>query len=180
MRRTPILALLACGLAAPALAGLEPLPGPTAAPAKTPSVGAAFDALMPPYDAAREALSTDSLSGLAQPARDLRRLLAPLGNALTAAAAGVPEDRLAEVRALLPAMRKAADALVAAGTLPRARDAFADLSKALVAWRELAPRGPDVAFCPMVNRSWLQPPATPIENPYAGRSMAACGERKQG
>jgi hypothetical protein len=180
MRSSTTAVLLACALAAPALAGIEPLPSATAAPARSPSVGTAFDALMPPYDASREALSGDSLGGLAQPSRDLRRLVLALGNGLTAESAGVPEEKLGEVRALLPGMRKAADELVTAGTLPAARDAFFDLSKALIAWRKLAARGPDVAFCPMVNRSWLQPPGTPIENPFAGRTMAACGERKPG
>jgi hypothetical protein len=176
--RPNLLALaLACALAAPLLAGVEDLPAATPTPAAAPNVGAAFDALMPSYDAARTALSADSLGDLAVPARELRRLVASLGPGLTAGAAGVPEGKLGEVRALLPGLRKAADALVSAGALPAARDAFFDLSKALIAWRKLAGKGPDVAYCPMENRSWLQAPGTPIENPYGGRPMAGCGQR---
>ena len=120
-------------------------------------MGEAFDSLMPAYDSGRGALSADRLSDLAQPARDLRRLLAALGE-VTAEGAGVPPEKLREVRALLPALRKSADALVAASTMPAARDAFGELSKSLVSWRKLAPKGPDVAYCPMVSHEWLQPP----------------------
>lgn len=177
MHRTLTAVVLAFSLAAPLLAGLETLPAATPTPVPAPSVGPAFDPLMPSYDAARAALSADSLGDLAQPARELRRLVASLGAGLTAEAAGVPEGKLGEVRALLPALRNAADALASAGTLPAARDAFFDLSKALIAWRKLAAKGPDVAYCPMSNRSWLQGPGTPIENPYGGRPMAGCGQR---
>lgn len=176
MHRTSISLLLAVALAAPALAGIESLtPAAKPTPPPAPSVGPAFDSLMPAYDAARAALSADRLSDLAQPARDLRRLLAPLGDGLTAEAAGVPQEKLGELRALLPALRKAADALVAASTLPAARDAFGELSKSVVAWRKLAGKGPDVAYCPMVSHEWLQPPESDVENPYLGKAMAGCG-----
>lgn len=177
MRSTLIAVWIACGAAGPLLAGVEDLPAATPTPAAAPSVGPAFDQLMPFYDAARTALSDDSLGDLAQPTRELRLLAASLGTGLTAEAAGVPEGKLGDVRALLPAMRKAVDALVSAASLPAARDAFFDLSKALIAWRKLAATGPDVAYCPLFNRSWLQAPGTAIENPYGGRPMAACGER---
>jgi hypothetical protein len=137
----------------------------------------ALTALMPAYDAARSALADDSLGTLASPARDLRTGLAALTeNGLTADAAGVPADKLAEVKALLPALRKASEALAAASSLSGARDAFNDLSKSLIAWRKQTAAGPDVGFCPMVGRSWLQAADVPVENPYGGRSMAGCGD----
>jgi len=171
------LSLLLVGIfAAPALAGLESAtPAATPTPAPAPSVGPAFDALMPAYDAARAALSADRIGDLAQPARDLRRLLAAPAGELTAEGAGVPAAKLGEVRALLPPLRKASEALVAAGTLPAARDAFGELSKSLLAWRKLAGRGPGIGSCPMVEYPWLQPPEAQVENPYAGKAMAGCG-----
>lgn len=178
MRRRSIALLLATALAAPAFADIESLtPAAKPTPAPAPSVGPAFDSLMSPYDASRAALSADRLSDLAQPARDLRRLLAALGE-VTAEAAGVPPEKLRDVRALLPALRKSTDALVGASTLPAARDAFGELSKSLVSWRKLAPQGPDVAYCPMVSYEWLQPPESEIENPYLGKAMAGCGTRR--
>ena len=175
MRRTSIALLLAAALAAPAFAAIESLtPAAKRTPPPSPSVGEAFDSLMPAYDAGRAALSADRLSDLAQPARDLRRLLAAFGE-ITAEGAGVPPEKLRDVRALLPALRKSTDALVGASTLPAARDAFGELSKSLVSWRKLAPQGPDVAYCPMVSHEWLQPPASDIENPSLGKAMAGCG-----
>jgi hypothetical protein len=176
MRRTSISLLLAAALAAPSFADIESLtPAAKPTPRPSPSVGAAFDALMPAYDASRSALSADSLAQLAQPSRDLRRALATLGDGLTAAAAGVPEEKLRDVRALLPPLRKSIEALVGASTLPAARTAFGELSKSLVAWRKLAGKGPGVGYCPMASWEWLQPPDADVENPYLGKAMAGCG-----
>jgi hypothetical protein len=177
MRRLAAIALVCLPSAAvPGVAGIEPLPATTgSSPAVAASVGPAFDSLMPAYDAGRAALSADRLADLAQPARDLRRLLAGLGDGLTAESAGVPEKKLGELRALLPALRKSTDALVGAAALPAARDAFGELSKSLVAWRRLAGKGPDVGYCPMVSWEWLQAPESAIENPYLGKAMAGCG-----
>lgn len=175
MRRPFIALFLAVALTTPAVGGVESLtPAAKSTPPPAPSVGEAFDSLMPAYDASRTALSADRIADLAQPARDLRRLLAAFGE-VSAAGAGVPPEKLGEVRALLPLLRKSTDALVAASTLPAARDAFGELSKSLVSWRKLAPKGPDVAYCPMVSHEWLQPPQTDIENPYLGKAMAGCG-----
>jgi hypothetical protein len=132
--------------------------------------------LMPDYDAARTALAGDRLGQLAGPAHALQREIAALGTgSLTAQQAGVDDAHLGAVRELLPALRHAAQALVSAGSLAAARTAFGDLSKGLIAWRELAAAGPAVAYCPMVGKSWLQPGETPIENPYGGKAMTGCG-----
>jgi Cu(I)/Ag(I) efflux system membrane fusion protein len=77
---------------------------------------------------------------------------------------------------------KAVSAVEAATDLKTARDAFAVLSDAVIAaaraegWAEL----PDVkvAYCPMVNRSWLQR-GDKIRNPYYGSKMPECGEFKK-
>jgi hypothetical protein len=177
MRRTAIARFVASSLGIVFLAGADPLAAATSRPPAA-SVGAAFDSLMPAYDAARRGLATDRLADVAPAARNLRQAVAALGNDVGAAAAGVPEAKHAEVLALLPRLRQAANALAAAATLPSARDAFFDVSKALIAWRKLAGKGPDVGYCSMAKRSWLQPPRTPIENPYEGKSMASCGERQ--
>ncbi|HEV8632066.1 MAG TPA: hypothetical protein VGV61_17255 [Thermoanaerobaculia bacterium] len=166
---TPMTLVLAlASVVAPAAAPGDDTPTPAGSPA--------LESLLPSYDAARDALADDRLGGLAAPAHELRRAIAALADdGLTTAAAGVPDEKLGDVKALLPALRKASEALAAASSLPRARDAFHDLSKSLIAWRKLAGSGPDVGFCPMLGRSWLQAPGSPVENPYGGRSMAGCG-----
>jgi len=131
----------------------------------------------PDYDAARAALANDRLGDLTQPAKRLQRTIDAVDAAtLTADRAAVPAEKIGKVRELLPDLRKAAQALATASSLADARKAFGDVSKQLVAWRKMAASGPDVGFCPMVNKEWLQAAKTPVENPYGGPAMATCGE----
>ena len=79
------------------------------------------------------------------------------------------------------AMVEAAKALEQAADLEAAREAFGPLSDAVIAaakaegWTGLD--DVKVAFCPMVNRSWLQK-GEKIRNPFYGSAMLTCGEIK--
>jgi hypothetical protein len=74
---------------------------------------------------------------------------------------------------------KAANSLEAAADLKAAREAFAALTTAVLAagkaegWKDV--EGVRLAFCPMVDRSWLQKDDK-IRNPYYGSQMLTCGE----
>ena len=80
------------------------------------------------------------------------------------------------------AIATAAKRMEAAADLTGARDAFGALSGAVIAagnaegWKDM----PDikVAYCPMVNKSWLQKEGS-IRNPYYGPAMPTCGEFKK-
>jgi membrane fusion protein, copper/silver efflux system len=80
-------------------------------------------------------------------------------------------------------LAKAAKGMEAAADLKAAREAFGSLSDAVIAagkaegWKDV----PDVkvAYCPMVNKSWLQKDGTTIRNPYFGPAMPTCGEFKK-
>lgn len=80
------------------------------------------------------------------------------------------------------ALAKAATAFEAAADVKTARDAFASMSEAVIA-RVKADGSPGaaadlrLAYCPMVNRSWLQREEQ-IRNPYYGSQMLSCGEFK--
>jgi hypothetical protein len=77
------------------------------------------------------------------------------------------------------AIVKAAKKIEQAADLKAAREAFGDLSDAVIAagtaegWKDV----PDlrVAYCPMVKKSWAQKGET-IRNPYYGSGMLTCGE----
>jgi Cu(I)/Ag(I) efflux system membrane protein CusA/SilA len=72
-----------------------------------------------------------------------------------------------------------AKAVAAAASLESVRDAFAGLSEAMIAYRatsEERPK-PDIVYCSMEKKSWLQPKGT-IANPYVARAMRGCGEIK--
>lgn len=77
---------------------------------------------------------------------------------------------------------KAADALAGAADLGAARTAFSQLSDAVIALSESTKTatGDDVSamYCPMVKKQWLQKGKT-VSNPYYGKSMLTCGEKKK-
>ena len=143
---------------------------PSAASADT------FAAVLGPYEQVRQALVADDFAAVRKPAAALSAAVADLQRNLTATTAGVPAAKLADVEALLPAMREASAALAEAADLAAARDAFYDLSKPLVRWRQAAGDGPAVVYCAMKQRSWLQPADAEVGNPYYGQKMARCGE----
>jgi Cu(I)/Ag(I) efflux system membrane fusion protein len=78
-------------------------------------------------------------------------------------------------------LQQAAGALARARDLAGAREAFGTLSDALLAYARSARvslgEGVRIAYCPMVDKSWVQKGRT-IANPYGGRSMQTCGEFK--
>jgi Cu(I)/Ag(I) efflux system membrane fusion protein len=86
-------------------------------------------------------------------------------------------------KSLSERLRKAASAGVSADDIAQARDAFYDLSEALIDMEEtfgnLTPGPVYLAFCPMARdyqgASWLQVTDT-IFNPYFGDAMLRCGE----
>jgi hypothetical protein len=81
-----------------------------------------------------------------------------------------------------PEIAAAAKALKAAANLADARTAFGKLSEAIVAYVDankltLDPRI-HIAYCPMVNKPWLQA-GEQIANPYYGKEMPTCGSLKK-
>ena len=142
----------------------------------------AFDRILASYEPIRLALVQDTVDGIEAPARDILVAIESLSSDYGAENAGVDAEHAATVEDLLGDLAVAAEALVAAGDLTSARDAFYDLSKPLVRYRAaIVASGraegslPVVAFCSMARRSWLQPAGT-IGNPYHGQTMAECGE----
>ena len=74
-----------------------------------------------------------------------------------------------------------ADALSSTSDLAAARAAFSALSDAVVAFSEktkAAGDGVHTMFCPMANKQWMQK-GEKVSNPYYGKSMLTCGEKKK-
>jgi Cu(I)/Ag(I) efflux system membrane fusion protein len=77
------------------------------------------------------------------------------------------------------AIAAAAGSLAKAPDIKAARDVFGSLSDAVIdaakkdGWTDVS--GLKLAYCPMVNRSWLQA-EDKAQNPYAGKAMSGCGE----
>jgi hypothetical protein len=151
----------------------------TMAIAMTGAIAAAqattFDEVMAHYEPVRLALLEDSMDGVNQHGAAIAEALRALGKDFSASLAGTSGETTAVVREKLDGMIASADALAEASSLEPARDAFYELTKPLVRWRQGVPSDgrPKVAYCPMYKRSWLQP-GEEIGNPYGG--MPRCGE----
>jgi hypothetical protein len=69
-----------------------------------------------------------------------------------------------------------------AATLEAAREAFGDLSQALIGYAEATRSslgaGVAIAYCPMAQKSWAQR-GKELTNPYYGKAMLMCGEFKK-
>ncbi|HEY7442652.1 MAG TPA: DUF3347 domain-containing protein [Vicinamibacterales bacterium] len=116
--------------------------------------------LMDPYLRIHVSLADDKLEGATVAAKALSAEAQKLG----AKANGVATN---------------ATKLAAAKDIALARTAFGDLSEAMMAYAKATGatfgRDVNVAYCPMVQKSWLQKGQT-IANPYYGKSMLTCGE----
>jgi protein SCO1 len=128
---------------------------PSAASASSPA-----SALIAPAVAIQSALARDTMVGVGAQAKALRDAAAALGapGAAIAAAAGELSGQT---------------------TIADARTAFGTTSDALVAYikanRSALSGDARIAYCPMLRKSWIQKDG-PIENPYYGSRMLACGE----
>ena len=135
----------------------------------------AFARVTDSYLTVQAALAGDTIDGVAPAARAVADAARALQKDFSAQAAGVADANAAACQALLPRIADAAGRVVAAGDLKAARAAFADLSDAMVAYRDLAVgEKPRVAYCGMAKHHWLQAGET-IANPYYGASMLRCG-----
>ena len=122
-----------------------------------PASAAVADGLAAPYLHIQVALANDSTDGVAEAARAIAAEAAEMGE--QAAAIGT-----------------AAEALAEAADLRSARDAFGPLSDALIAYgREVGFGELRLAYCPMVDREWLQA-TSELRNPFYGSMMLTCGE----
>jgi protein SCO1 len=124
-----------------------------------PATGAPFTPIVDPYLRIQRALNVDTIAGITT---DARRIA----------------DHAATLGAPGRAMQAAAGELQQAGDLTAARTAFARLSDAVIqfAKESSAALGDDVnvAYCPMVQKYWLQKGET-IQNPFYGKQMSDCG-----
>ena len=127
---------------------------------KTPKAGSEMSrAVIDPYLKIQAALADDSMDGVK----------ANAGNLATAATAlGAPAMKIDTTAVQLAAATEIEDARDRFGALSQAIDTY------MTGLKLKAPEGVKVAFCPMVQKPWLQADAT-INNPYYGKSMQTCG-----
>jgi len=117
------------------------------------------------YEVIWRSLAGDTIDGVAE-------------HALAIAEIAEESDHPAAAQDALPEIAEHARALTqkaSAGDIEAAREAFGDLTKPLVRYRKaVGAERLKVAYCPMANKSWLQPEGE-IGNPYYGSEMLTCG-----
>ena len=128
-----------------------------------PKAGTAMSPIVEPYLAIQAVLAKDSVAGVKANADQI---------ATAAAVLGPPAVKI----------DTAAVQLASAVNLTEAREKFGTLSDAIVAYmdgsRLPAPEGVRIAYCPMVQKPWLQQ-GSEIANPYYGTGMPSCGSFRQ-
>lgn len=137
----------------------RPAAAANAAPATDAPSSISLGPIIEPYLRIQQALNGDRISGLAAQAHAIEQQVAALGNATEA-------------------MRSTAAALGRATDIAAARSAFAEFTTALLRYARQhnvdLTRHAQLAYCPMLQRYWLQH-GTTVQNPYYGQRMSDCG-----
>lgn len=134
-----------------------------------PKLAATPQGALDGYESLRALLAADRTEGLAETAA-----------ALASSSKGAAEVASTKSRPHLEALSRAAAALERkAGDLDRARAAFGEVSRHVVALLVAEPdlrKGLHVFECPMAEgyQKWVQR-TTKLENPYMGKKMLECG-----
>ncbi len=116
-------------------------------------------ALVDPYVRVQSALAADKVDTVNADAAEIGKAAAALG------------DPAKPIVAAAKQLEEASD-------LKAARQAFGKLSDSVVAYAKASgatmPEGVRTAYCPMINKAWLQK-GEKIQNPYYGSEMLECG-----
>jgi hypothetical protein len=120
-------------------------------------------AFVQPYLKVQVLLSTDEFKGVTDAAKEIQTAAATMGK---------------DAEPMIAGAKKMAEAK----NIDRARNAFGDLSEALVAYakktKTTLPADLYIAYCPMEDKHWVQK-GQDIKNPYFGAQMLECGEIKK-
>lgn len=139
--------------------------------------GTAFASIAHHYEALWRSLAADSLDGAAEHAEGIREAADSIAGDFSREKAGLSEGAsVEEATAFFSAISESALYLGSAADLDTAREAFYEISKAMVRLNEqLEGERLKVVYCSMTRKSWLQRQEK-IVNPYHGRAMSGCGE----
>ena len=124
-----------------------------------------LDAVFEHYFGIQAALANDSLKDASSHAKELMTSVPQKGKDEKT------NEQLATIRTL-------SERISAAKSLDQARKPFEELSTLMIALKAENKVPASEYFCPMVKKSWLQK-GDKIQNPYLGKSMQECGEKKK-
>ncbi len=137
--------------------------------------GESFQAMIQDYLFIQTALAGDNINGVPERALSIEKNSLHLTRSFDPVKAGVDKENVTELKKLLPRLTRAAAELAKTKDLEPTRTAFGNLSEFMIAYSGLVQgETPQVAYCPMAKKSWLQN-GKKITNPYYGSSMLRCG-----
>ncbi len=136
----------------------------------------AYTVILGHYESIRKALLHDTTEGVSEQAGKIAQRIRVLLEEFDPDVAAVSEEKAAQCRENLPSIAEAAGRVQEAETLTAKREAFSDLSRSMIRYRQMVTQPETVVvFCSMAEKVWMQPEGE-IGNPYHGQSMPRCGQ----
>jgi hypothetical protein len=92
----------------------------------------------------------------------------------------LPQNRREVVRQNLATLLQLSKTIANVNQLDQMRKPFEEMTALMGGLQSDLKIQADEYYCPMLKKVWLQPKGSKkVQNPYAGKSMAECGERKK-
>ena len=127
------------------------------------------------YLSIQASLANDSIDEVPTYALAIHKASADLNGSGSASSCGMKEMDAEKCAQIIPDIAETSAKLSKAKNIEEARLVFGELSEAMIQFRNLLPgEKPNVAYCGMAKKSWLQD-GDQISNPYYGSSMLRCG-----
>ena len=123
------------------------------------------EAIFEEYFLAGSALANDSLKDVADAAQRLEHF------------ASEAKHEMKDYQEEFQVVSSEAAKISASKNLESARTAYSRISETLIPLKAALKIKADKYYCPMLKKTWLQKDPK-IQNPYMGKSMASCGEKK--
>jgi hypothetical protein len=91
----------------------------------------------------------------------------------------LPKNEKETIRQDLATIDRLSKTILNVNKLDQMRKPFEELTAVMGGLQQRTKIDADEYYCPMVKKTWLQPKGSKqVENPYLGKSMMTCGEKK--
>jgi hypothetical protein len=150
------------------------------------AANASYQQLYDNYFALSNALAHDSVGDAKKAAKGMSTTVASLlerrsQKEPSVAAQDLPRDEAETVRQSLATAANLSKTIAAVDKLDQKRKPFEELTAVVAGLQPHTKIQSDEYYCPMVKKTWLQSKKSKeVLNPYAGKTMRSCGEKKKG
>jgi hypothetical protein len=136
------------------------------------------------YFALSNALAQDSVPEAKKSASDFGSTISALLEGQSknepVQAQDLPREEKETIRRSLATLANLSKTIANVDKLDQMRKPFEEMTSIMGRLQGLTKIQADEYYCPMVKKTWLQPKdSKEVRNPYAGKSMRSCGEKKK-